>query len=70
MALADYSRIGWVHDLCLWNCNRCHSAVTDRELHDDWHDKIENHGHPYAACYGSGGTWDITTGPTPAKQLT
>jgi hypothetical protein len=70
MALTDYTRIGWVHQLCLWNCRRCHSVVTDRELHDDWHEAHASHGHPYAAAYGPGGEWDVTTGPVPAKQRT
>jgi hypothetical protein len=32
--------------------------------------ELETHGHSYAACYGSGGEWDTTTGPIEAKQIT
>jgi hypothetical protein len=69
MALTDYVRLGWAFHLCLWNCSRCQAVVTDRELHDEWHEKIENHGHAYAAAYGPGGQWDTTTGPVPAKTM-
>lgn len=41
MSLNNYTRIGWVHNLCLFNCDRCHSVVSDRELHDQSHDQVQ-----------------------------
>lgn len=55
MALSDYIRIGWVLNLCLWNCNRCHAVVTDREMHDAWHAELAAHSHHVPRVIGGPG---------------
>lgn len=30
--------------------------------------RLESHGHSYAACYGPGGEWDVTGPPRAAKE--
>lgn len=58
-----------VRDLLV--CEGCLAVVNywDQYKHAEWHEKIDNHGHSYAAAYGPGGQWDVTGGPRPSNGI-
>lgn len=58
----------YAHGVGLPSCDDCGAVVRHTGKHDAWHEKIDNHGHSYAAAYGPGGEWDVTTGPRRAKK--
>lgn len=50
----NYTRTGfWLptntgDQVQLWLCSGCGSVVFNMVTHDEWHRRVENHGHPYA----------------------
>jgi hypothetical protein len=42
VGLSDYVRLGWFsQQVQFWSCNQCRAVVTDRELHDKWHEGFQ-----------------------------